>query len=485
MVTFHNPLSTVDWSDPDVIRVRDDFYMISSSFNYFPCIPILHSKDLVHWEIINYVTSHLQGDFSSVRPGEGAWAPSIRFHNGTFYVLVPQPDEGIFVYVSKDIHKEFTYHSCLMKGKGYEDPCPVWIKDKAYVVFAFVKSRIGFHSKLGLMEVSEDLSKCLSVHYQIIYDGEREGEKQNPDIEGPKVHYSDGKVFISAPAGGVEDGYQELLVSSSVYGPYSCSTILEDKEHTVNGPHQGALVSLDDAYKDFAFIHFSSRGNLGRITYLEPGKYVNGTFVIGKNGSPLLSGSLPLKEHKEYHLDFSDSLKGKLSLLWQLPCDLRRETFLKESKEGLYLRPTVVEKSIRLHPFLLQEKISSYHQQYSVHLDAGGLKEEEEAGLGIFGSDSVLLSVHKEKGHYYLEFLEEKEEKLTRTRIREVNSSFNLQLRYDFPSSVTYEEKGIRLKGEVKKEHWSGLHVGLFAFSQKKESGFSVLFEDFRVLTLK
>ena len=95
---YNNPILQSDYSDPDVIRVGDDFYMVASSFNHVPGVPVLHSKNLVDWRIINYVYDEIPIDrFNEVCHGDGAWAPSIRYHNGLYYVMIPFPDEGIYV----------------------------------------------------------------------------------------------------------------------------------------------------------------------------------------------------------------------------------------------------------------------------------------------------------------------------------------------------------------------------------------------------
>lgn len=482
---YKNPVLTCDWSDPDVIRVGEDFYMVSSSFHYFPSVPVLHSKDLVHWEFVTYVTEHLQGDFSSVRPGEGAWAPSLRYHDGKFYCLVPQPDEGIFVYVSEDLKKGFRYLSCLLEGKGYEDPCPVWIEKKAYVVFAFVKSRIGFHSRLGCIEVTPDLSKRISEKYALIYDGEKEGEKQNPDIEGPKVFVFDGHVFISAPAGGVADGWQELLRGHSVYGPFETRTVLSQKDTIYNGPHQGALVSLDSSYARFAFVHFRDQSNLGRITMIEPAEYKDGWFEFGKEGKPVSEGILPLKESDE-SLDFSCSFRGTFSPLFQLPCDRPFSDFLKMGEEGLKISAKKIgkEESLRYFPYLLQEKISGYSQNYSVRILASQLKEGEEAGLALFGSISSGICLRKEKERYRVYSLYDDGVKRSYEYLGEAGSSVVLSLTYSYPSEVgiRYGEQGRTLR--VEKEKWSGLHVGFFLLSDKEDSEGYALYSDFSVKNL-
>src|SRR6187455_860042 len=92
--TYTNPVINADYSDPDAIRVGDDFYMISSSFTHIPALPILHSKDLVNWKIIGHALQQLTpvSYFNTVHHGDGVWAPSIRFHKGEFYIYYPEPE---------------------------------------------------------------------------------------------------------------------------------------------------------------------------------------------------------------------------------------------------------------------------------------------------------------------------------------------------------------------------------------------------------
>src|SRR5574344_278293 len=221
MVKFVNPVLEADYSDPDIIRVGKDFYMVVSSFSYYPGVPIYHSSDLVHWELINYVLKDFPLRFHNrVYPGQGAWAPSIRFHGDKYYVMIPFPDEGIFVTEASDPYGEWSPLRPLLEGKGYEDPCPIWKDGKAYVVFAFVKSRIGFNSMLAVFEADEGLEKRTS-EFKYIYDG----HNTNPNIEGPKFYYKDGWFYILAPAGGFIDGWQEALRSKDIYGPYEEKTI--------------------------------------------------------------------------------------------------------------------------------------------------------------------------------------------------------------------------------------------------------------------
>ena len=94
--TYKNPILHADYSDPDAVRVGDDFYMTASSFNNAPGLPILHSKDLVNWKIINHVFRHQEPADVFVKPqhGNGVWAPSIRYHNNEFYIFILTPILG-------------------------------------------------------------------------------------------------------------------------------------------------------------------------------------------------------------------------------------------------------------------------------------------------------------------------------------------------------------------------------------------------------
>ena len=154
---YTNPIIYADYSDPDPVRVGDDFYMVASSFTYLPGVPILHSKDLVHWELINYAVKSLPFDKYKVPShGSGTWAPSIRYHNGEFFIFIPLVDEGIMVARSKDIRGEFKLNM-LTHTKGWIDPCPLWDDDgRTYMVFAFAGSRAGIKNRLALIEIDAE-----------------------------------------------------------------------------------------------------------------------------------------------------------------------------------------------------------------------------------------------------------------------------------------------------------------------------------------
>jgi len=148
--TYKNPIIHADYSDPDVIRVGNDFYLVSSSFENIPGLPILHSKDLVNWTIVGHaLKQQLPADhFSMPRHGEGVWAPAIRYHHHEFYIYYPDPDFGIYLIKAKNINGPWSDPVMVEAGKGLIDPCPLWDADgKVYLVHAFAGSRAGFQGR--------------------------------------------------------------------------------------------------------------------------------------------------------------------------------------------------------------------------------------------------------------------------------------------------------------------------------------------------
>lgn len=310
--TYRNPILYGDYSDPDVIRVGEDYYMVSSSFTYLPGVPILHSRDLVHWQIINYAVERLP--FSKYdRPchGSGTWAPSIRYHNGEFFIFIPLVDEGIFVARSRDIRGRFRLN-CLVEARGWIDPCPFWDTDgRAWMVFAYARSRCGIQHRLALVEMDPDCTRLLGQPQVIFHN-----EEAAPTIEGPKLYQREGFYYIFAPAGGVATGWQTVLRARSLTGPYEYRTVLSQGDTPVNGPHQGGWVT-DCRGKDW-FLHFQDVGALGRILHLQPMTWSEGWPCMGDRGRPVQSWPMPRLGEPQYRIATGDNFSGdRLGLQWQ------------------------------------------------------------------------------------------------------------------------------------------------------------------------
>lgn len=327
---YRNPIIYADYSDPDVIRVEDDYYMIASSFCNAPAIPLLHSKDLVNWRIVNYVLDSIP-EFRYRNPihGCGVWAPSIRYHKGVYYVCFPMPDEGIYMTTTTDPYGKWSEPVNIRPGAGWIDPCPFWDDDgKAYLVAGVAKSRIGYKSVLHAVEMQPD-GMGLTGEEKVIFDGNLNDQVT---IEGPKVYKKDGWYYIFAPAGGVKQGWQTVLRSKSIWGPYEYKVVMRQGDTEINGPHQGAWI--DTVTGEDWFIHFQDVYAAGRICHLQPMHWENEWPVIGVNkpgcdyGEPVSEYRKPdigksaeeLKDRTVYPvgaLPATDDFKDGLGLQWQ------------------------------------------------------------------------------------------------------------------------------------------------------------------------
>ena len=273
--SYRNPILFADYSDPDVIRDGNNYYLISSSFEFVPAIPILQSNDLVHWTIIGHVLPRIDLDprydmVGGNRYGRGVWAPSLRKHNGIFYIYFPTPDEGIFMTSAAKITGPWSKPVAVIAQAGLEDPCPFWDDDgKAYLV----------HSKKGagpliLHAMSPDGKMVLDDGKEIVRD-----QQNLPTLEGPKLYKRNGYYYIFAPFGGVGTGSQVVLRSMSIDGPYEHRVVLHQGDTRINGPHQGGYIESQDG-KGW-FIHFQSHGAHGRIDHLEPVRWEDDWPIMG------------------------------------------------------------------------------------------------------------------------------------------------------------------------------------------------------------
>jgi beta-xylosidase len=289
--SYRNPVLFADWSDPDVIRVGDDFYLVASSFNRVPGLPVLHSTDLVNWRLIGHALDRLTPTefFATPRAGCGVWAPAIRHHAGLFWICYPDPDHGIFVLTAEDPAGPWTEPRLVLPGRGLIDPCPLWDDDgNAYLVLGWARSRAGFNNRLTAYRMAADLSEPLDDGVVIIDGDQIPGCRT---LEGPKWYRRDGWYWIFAPAGGVADGWQFAFRSREVFGPYESRIVLAQGDTDVNGPHQGAWISAPDG-RDW-FVHFQDQRAYGRVVHLQPLHWrADGWPVIGDDdgtglGSPV------------------------------------------------------------------------------------------------------------------------------------------------------------------------------------------------------
>ncbi len=373
---YSNPILMADYSDPDVIRVGEDFYMISSSFTYLPGIPVLRSRDLVHWEIIGHAAAMLPFPRYD-RPAHrcGTWAPSIRWHRGLFYVYVCLPDEGLLCFTAQDPAGEWECHY-VKDVTGWIDPCPLFDEDgQAYLVHAEAASRAGIANLLFLHRMSPDGLRILDKG-RIVYDGSAHGDTT---VEGPKMYKREGRYWILCPAGGVETGYQLALRSDSIDGPYERRVVLSQGDSPVNGPHQGGLV--DDGRGGEWFIHFQDRGPYGRVTHLESVDWSDGWPVMGEGGTPALEGEVPLPPAPA-GIAASDDFGEGIGLQWQWQAN-PRASWYRALKPGLRLYAEPAESLFEAGNFLSQlMQHRDFDMDTSLRLHP---KDGDAAGIGMMG----------------------------------------------------------------------------------------------------
>ena len=299
--TYTNPVINADYSDPDVCvgASGEDYYLTASSFQCVPGLPILHSKDLVNWQIINYALGNLyEGDeellqhFSTPQHGAGVWAPSIRYHNGWYYIYWGDPDYGVYMVKTQDPAGKWEKPLCVIRGKGYIDTTPLWDDDgRCYLVNGWANSRSKFASVLTVREMSADGTKPIGQPV-IVFDG---NGTENRTCEGPKFYKRDGWYWIMCPAGGVPTGFQLAMRSKSPYGPYEHKIVLAQGKTNINGPHQGGWVHTK-AGEDW-FLHFQDKEAYGRVVHLNPVDWSSGWPIMGKNGEPVTTYKKPLTSH--------------------------------------------------------------------------------------------------------------------------------------------------------------------------------------------
>ena len=295
--TFTNPVINADYSDPDVCvgPSGEDYYMTASSFNCVPGLPILHSRDLVNWEIVGHALkslytgdAELEQHFSTPQHGNGVWAPSIRYHNGEFYIYWGDPDHGVYMVKTKDPAGEWEQPVCVIKGQGYIDTTPLWDDDgRCYLVNGWANSRSKFASVLTVRELSADGTKVIGQPV-IVFDG---NGTENRTCEGPKFYKREGWYWIMCPAGGVPTGFQLAMRSKSPYGPYEHKTVLAQGKTAINGPHQGGWVHTK--YGEDWFLHFQDKEAYGRVVHLNPVDWSSGWPIMGKKGEPVTTCQKP------------------------------------------------------------------------------------------------------------------------------------------------------------------------------------------------
>lgn len=482
--TYKNPILNADYSDPDVIRVGEDYYMTASSFNCIPGLPILHSKDMVNWELVNYALKKQPpfDVYDKPQHGNGVWAPCIRYHNEEFYIYYPDPDYGICMVKTKNITGIWSEPILVKEGKGLIDPSPLWDDDgKAYLAYAYAGSRAGIKSLLAICSLNPEGTFANNYDDVLLIDG-HDGEET---IEGPKVYKHNGYYYVFAPAGGVPTGWQTVLRSKTIWGPYEKRKVLHQGKSKINGPHQGAWVQTQTG-EDW-FFHFQDKGVYGRVVHLQPMKWINNWPVIGKDqdgdgiGEPVTIYKKPnvQKTHPiTTPIDSDEFNTSKLGLQWQWQAN-PQVYWGFPSEMGyytMYCRPMPKEAAnlfdvgnILVQKFTAEEFTATTKMTFNARFD------DEQTGLVIMGLDYSYLKVKQSDGKLSIsQVICEKADKKSAEKETDSmtlkNNTFYLQVKVKAGGicDFFYSENGQKFNPignsfTAKQGKWIGAKIGFLA----------------------
>ena len=485
--TYTNPVLYADYSDPDAVRVDDDYYLVASSFNCVPGLPILHSRDLVNWELIGHALEKQPpfDVFDKVQHGGGVWAPCIRYHNNEFYIYYPDPDFGVYMVKATNPKGPWSEPLLVQAGKGLIDPSPLWDTDgKAYLVYALAGSRAGVKSVILINRMNADGTKLLGNSVMLI-----DGHKNHPTIEGPKIYKRNGWYYIFAPAGGVPTGWQMVMRSKNIFGPYEDKIVMAQGKTDINGPHQGAWV--DTKTGENWFLNFQDLGAYGRVLHLNPMKWESDWPVIGVDtdgdgcGEPVRTYKKPNvgKTYPKITPPESDEFNGsELGLQWQWHANYQTTWGFPSGNLGFFRLnciPCPVEaKNLWGISNMLLQKFPAEEFTATTKLTFDARFDKEEVGLIVMGLDYGRLTVKREdrKLNLYVANCKNADKGTVEDLVPgpELNSNlvyFRVTVKKGAECSFSYSTDGVSFTSlgnsfKAREGKWIGAKIGLYALRE-------------------
>lgn len=401
--TYTNPVIQADYPDPDIIRVGEDYYMVSSSFVAMPGIPVCHSKDLVNWEIIGHAY-----DSITFRPqyrmegGKTAysrlcWAPTIRYYDGIYYIGVNIADDGFVMFKSDRPEGPYTMHKF---GKRLYDP-GFFIDDDGKKYVTHGKNRI------YLTRLKDDATGVL--------DSEDKGtliltapEGYGHLFEGCHTYKRNGWYYIFNPALGY-DGVQMISRSRNLYGPYETKVLIDDDINYADaGVHQGGYVETLEG-ESWAYT-FQDRDYMGRCVMLYPMKWENDWPVVGPEGRPgkgvvtYRKPAVGAGQGISYPQHSDDFDAAELSQVWEFNHVPHKEKWSLTDRPGYFRIYAQSAPCFGEARNSLTQKVSGPYSTATVALELKGLQENDFAGMGIMGRPMYQLGVRKKSNGNWLEF---------------------------------------------------------------------------------
>lgn len=488
-----NPILFTDVPDASMIRVADTYYMSSTTMHMSPGVPIMKSKDMVNWELVNYAYDRL-GEVAALNLenggnayGRGSWASCIRFHNNTYYVFTFAATTGkTYVYSTKDIEngpwdvKTFkpSYHDLTVH---FDDD------GKIYMIWG--------NGKINIAELESDLSGIKKGTERVLIENASApaGDNIMLGAEGSQLFKIDGKYYlfnITWPRGGM----RTVLIhrANNINGPWEGRLALQDK-----GVAQGGLIDTPDG-KWFSYL-FRDYGAVGRIPYIVPVKWEDGWPILGENGKVPETLNLPPSDGFIPNIVASDEFEHekkdpKLPLVWQWNHNPVDRLWSLSDRKG-YLRLTtgrVDSTFVQARNTLTQRTIGPVCTG-TTSLDISQMKEGDFAGLSLLQRNYGLVGIKFENGKKRIVMVNTKDDKpIEQESIPLTQKKIYLKATCDFTDKKdeaqfyysldgkNWSRIGITLKMSYTLPHFMGYRYGLFNYATKQAGGF-VDFDYFRI----
>ena len=404
MEKIQNPMLWADVPDPDVIRVGDTYYLVSTTMHLMPGAPIMTSKDLKNWETVGYIFDRLTDSpkydlLNGTVYGRGQWATSLKYHNGKFYALLAPNERGAmgdtYIFSAEKAEGPWTIVSRM---RHFHD-CSLFFDDdgRVYVIYGTGE----------MMELKPDLSDVIEGTHQQLFQRE---EDEKGILEGSRMIKHNGKYYLLMISHVYAPGKHRREVcyrADNIRGPYEKQVILESEFGGFSYEAQGTIVDTPDG--DWIGIIFQDRGGVGRVLTVMPCRWVNGWPMLGdENGKvpetvrPLVNGQPATAIVKSD--DFSSD---KLGLHWQWNHNPIDEAWsLKERPGFLRLKTNRVVSNLYLAPNTLTQRMEGPTCSGTIAIDISKMKDGDCAGLAAFNSDTGALVIKKKGKNLVLEMVE-------------------------------------------------------------------------------
>ena len=411
---IQNPMLWADVPDPDVIRVGDTFYLVSTTMHLMPGAPIMKSKDLKNWETVGYIFDKLTDSpkydlLQGTAYGRGQWATSLKYHKGKFYALLAPNEQGAmgdtYIFSAEKAEGPWTIVSRM---RHFHD-CSLFFDDddRVYVIYGTGE----------MMELKADLSDVIEGTHRQIFQRE---EDEKGLLEGSRVIKHNGKYYllmISHTYGPGKHRREVCYRSENIHGPWEKQVILESEFGGFSYEAQGTIVDTEDG--DWYGIIFQDRGGVGRVLTVMPCRWINGWPMLGDENGKVPDTVRPLKsgEPEATIVKADDFSQAKLGLHWQWnhnPID--QAWSLTERPGYLRLKTNRVVPNIYLAPNTLTQRMEGPSCSGIIVMDLSRMKDGDRAGLAAFNSDTGALTVKKTGKKLTLEMNELKVELTDRNK---------------------------------------------------------------------